>query len=229
MRNWFQLMSKNLYATILEPVTYDLTSKTYFFTLDDQIFEVNADLLCDALRITPKVSDRPFTQPPPEEEIISFIIQLGYSDSLTKGRLQVLTDQALLLFKFYGEWSQVKMLTLPNSSGRTSSSKLNLEKSIDASLGTLKFTNKGEKDLVFGMLIPTVMLSGEIKASEDYLNYLDKSTRTQPVKVKGKGKGLLTKKGVEVVVETVRIPKKRHSETVIEETGQLKEAADTVD
>ncbi|GJR27091.1 hypothetical protein Tco_1103323 [Tanacetum coccineum] len=79
------------------------------------------------------------------------------------------------------------------------------------------------------MPIPMVMLSEEIKASEDYLNYLAKSTGTQPVKVKGKGKGLLTKKGVEVVVETVRIPKKRRSETVIEETGQSEEVADTVD
>ncbi|GJT90275.1 retrovirus-related pol polyprotein from transposon TNT 1-94 [Tanacetum coccineum] len=59
-------------------VTYDLTAKTYFFTIDDQIFEVNADLLRDALRITPKVSDHPFVKPPPEKEIISFIIQLRY-------------------------------------------------------------------------------------------------------------------------------------------------------
>ncbi|GJT31725.1 hypothetical protein Tco_0922144, partial [Tanacetum coccineum] len=76
---------------------------------------------------------------------------------------------------------------------------------IDATLRNLKFTNKGAKDPVFGMAIPMVML------------------------IKGKVKGLLTNKGVEVVIETVRIPKKRHSETVIEETGQSKEVADTVD
>nr|GEU46528.1 hypothetical protein [Tanacetum cinerariifolium] len=68
-----------------------------------------------------------------------------------------------------------------------------------------------------------------IKASKDYLNYLAKSIRAQRVKVKGKGKGLLTKKGVKVVVETVRIPKKRRSKTVIEETGQSKEVVDSVD
>ncbi|GJS68597.1 hypothetical protein Tco_0683162 [Tanacetum coccineum] len=79
------------------------------------------------------------------------------------------------------------------------------------------------------MAIPVVMQSKEIKASKDYLNYLAKSTGTQPVKVKGRGKGLLTKKGVEVVVETVRILKKRRSETVIEETGQSKEVAYTID
>nr|GEU56708.1 hypothetical protein [Tanacetum cinerariifolium] len=64
--------------------TYDLTTKTYFFTLDDQIFEVNVDLLREALQITPKVSDHPFVEPPPENEIISFIKKLGYSGPLTK-------------------------------------------------------------------------------------------------------------------------------------------------
>nr|GEV16512.1 hypothetical protein [Tanacetum cinerariifolium] len=78
------------------------------------------------------------------------------------------------------------------------------------------------------MPILVVILSKEIKAFEDYLNYLAKSIVTQPIKVKGKGKGLLIKNGVEVVAETVRIPKKRRSKTVIEETGQSEEV-DTVD
>ncbi|GJS68229.1 hypothetical protein Tco_0682794 [Tanacetum coccineum] len=33
----------------------------------------------------------------------------------------------------------------------------------------LKFSNKGAKDLVFGMLIPMVMLNDEIQASDAYL------------------------------------------------------------
>nr|GEU37092.1 hypothetical protein [Tanacetum cinerariifolium] len=77
------------------------------------------------------------------------------------------------------------------------------------------------------MPIPIVMLSEEIKASKDYLNYLAKSMGTQPIKVKGKW--LLTKKGVEVVNETVRIPNKRCSETVIEETVQTKSDEGTLD
>nr|GEU62464.1 hypothetical protein [Tanacetum cinerariifolium] len=105
----------------------------------------------------------------------------------------------------------------------------NISPSIDATLKNLKFINKGANDLVFGMTIPMVMLSEEIKAFEDYLNYLAKSIGTQHVKVKGRGKGFLTKKGVEVVVETVRIPKKRRSKTVIKETGQSEEVADTID
>ncbi|GKG60201.1 hypothetical protein Tco_0609865, partial [Tanacetum coccineum] len=68
-----------------------------------------------------------------------------------------------------------------------------------------------------------------IKASADYLNYLAKSMGTQPGK--GQGKGLITKKGIEVVVqkkETIRVPRKKHTKTIIEETGQSEELADTV-
>ncbi|GKC25327.1 hypothetical protein Tco_1027477, partial [Tanacetum coccineum] len=91
---------------------------------------------------------------------------------------------------------------------------------IDATLRNLKFTNKGAKDPVYEMAIPMVMLSEEIKASADYLDYLTKSKGGKPMK--GRGKGLLTKKGVEVVVEklkTVRVPKKKRTESVLEETA----------
>ncbi|GKA70860.1 hypothetical protein Tco_0776999 [Tanacetum coccineum] len=101
---------------------------------------------------------------------------------------------------------------------------------LDAVLKNLKFANKGEKDPIYGMEIPKDMLSDEIKASTDYLNYLAKSMGTQPAK--GRGKGLLTKKGVEVVVEKIEIiwvPKKKRTETVIEETRQSEEVANTVD
>ncbi|GJY57100.1 hypothetical protein Tco_0456215 [Tanacetum coccineum] len=141
-------------------VTYNVEDQTYFFTLDNQVFEVNADLLYGALQITPKDPDHPFVQPPPENEIISFIKNLGYPGPLTQ---------------------------------------------IDAVLGNLKFTNKGEKDLIYGMAIPLKMMSDEIKASADYLNYLAKSMGTQPDK------------------------EEAYREIIIEETGQLEEVADTVD
>ncbi|GJR95926.1 hypothetical protein Tco_0268100 [Tanacetum coccineum] len=73
------------------------------------------------------------------------------------------------------------------------------------------------------------MISDEIKASIDYSNYLEKSMRDKPVK--GKGKGLLTRKGVEVAVqkiETIRVPKKKRIETFIKETTPSKEVADTI-
>ncbi|GKA96883.1 hypothetical protein Tco_0818978 [Tanacetum coccineum] len=74
---------------------------------------------------------------------------------------------------------------------------------------------------------PLGNLNDEIKNSDDYLNYLDKSSGTKPVK--SRGKGLLTKQGVEVAVERVSIPRKIRSKTVNEETGQSEEVADAVD
>ncbi|GJZ18193.1 hypothetical protein Tco_0554316 [Tanacetum coccineum] len=65
-------------------VTYNLEAKTYFFTLDDQSFEVNADLLHDALHITSKDYDHPFVTPPPHDEIVSFIKNLDTLDLLIK-------------------------------------------------------------------------------------------------------------------------------------------------
>ncbi|GJS36832.1 hypothetical protein Tco_0535214 [Tanacetum coccineum] len=47
--------------------------------------------------------------------------------------------------------------------------------------------------------------------------------------VKTRGKGLFTKKGVEVAVERVNIHKRRRSKIVVEEVGQSKEVADEVD
>ncbi|GJX39574.1 hypothetical protein Tco_0252877 [Tanacetum coccineum] len=63
---------------------------------------------------------------------------------------------------------------------------------LDAVLENLKFANKGEKDPIYGVVIPKEMRSDEIKASADYLNFLVKLMGTQPGK--GQGKGLITKK-----------------------------------
>nr|GEY91018.1 hypothetical protein [Tanacetum cinerariifolium] len=51
-------------------ITYDLTAKAFFFTMGDNVFEVNVDLLHDDLSITPKYLDHHFTLPAPEKEII---------------------------------------------------------------------------------------------------------------------------------------------------------------
>ncbi|GKD75628.1 hypothetical protein Tco_1333910 [Tanacetum coccineum] len=61
-------------------ITYDLTAQAYFFTMGDQDFEVNADVLRNALSI--KVLDHPFALPAPEKEIIKFIKELGCPKSI---------------------------------------------------------------------------------------------------------------------------------------------------
>ncbi|GKE14935.1 hypothetical protein Tco_1422512 [Tanacetum coccineum] len=127
-------------------IHYNLSAKAYLFTIDDQIFEVKAYILHIALHITSKYSYHPFTQPPPEKEIIFFINKLGYSEPLTtisairinnmyqRRTLMTMINKCLIgkdiaydqprLPMLYGEWSQVRMLTLLNSFGRISGSKL---------------------------------------------------------------------------------------------------------
>ncbi|GJX52137.1 hypothetical protein Tco_0280506 [Tanacetum coccineum] len=71
-------------------------------------------------------------------------------------------------------------------------------------------------------------VNDDIKASDAYLEYLTKSSGTQPAK--GKGKGLITKKDLEVALRNIRVPKKRCLETVFEELAQSEGVeADTVD
>ncbi|GJZ87346.1 hypothetical protein Tco_0658956 [Tanacetum coccineum] len=50
--------------------------------LYDQKFQVDAELLRDALQITPKDPDHPFVEPPSHDDIVSFIKELGYLGAL---------------------------------------------------------------------------------------------------------------------------------------------------
>ncbi|GJZ18191.1 hypothetical protein Tco_0554314 [Tanacetum coccineum] len=205
-------------------VTYSLEAKIYFFTLDDQSFEVNADLLRDALHITSKDSDHPFVTPPPHDEIKASgydIPRLALLQVLWKMVTNTNVDYADLIwedFKFQIDSRQIstkkkELLPFPRFtkliikhilphhnivSKRLQSDKHGIK--LDAVLKNLKFANKGAKDPIYGMEIPKEMLSDEIKASADYLNYLAKSMGTQPAKGQ-----------------------------VIEETGKSEEVANTVD
>ncbi|GJS76995.1 hypothetical protein Tco_0726876, partial [Tanacetum coccineum] len=96
---------------------------------------------------------------------------------------------------------------------------------LDTTLGNLKFTNKGTIDPVFGMAILALMLNDDIKASAEYLEYLKKATGGSTPVVKG-GKGLLSKKGVKIAVEQLRIPKRRRSKTVTEEVYESEQMDD---
>ncbi|GKF27233.1 hypothetical protein Tco_0083127, partial [Tanacetum coccineum] len=88
----------------------------------------------------------------------------------------------------------------------------------------IKTISKALKDPAYGMPILDVMFNKVIKASTDYSEYLAKSTRSTPAQATGRGKGLLTKDGVEFTVKTVSIPKRKRSQTVTEEIGRSEEA-----
>ncbi|GJS77811.1 hypothetical protein Tco_0727692 [Tanacetum coccineum] len=108
-------------------ITYDLIAKADYFTIGDHVFEVNANLFRNALSITPKDSNHPFTLPAPKKEIIKFINQLGCSKIII-GRPQLMIVQHFICFNCCGEWSHASMLTLLNSFGKNSNTKSSLRR-----------------------------------------------------------------------------------------------------
>ncbi|GKD19679.1 hypothetical protein Tco_1208837, partial [Tanacetum coccineum] len=194
------------------------------------VFEVNADLLRNALRITPKDLDHPFTLPALEKEIISFINELGCSKKATaydRPRLTMLQ----LLWEWFTKLIIKYILSQNNQVSKRPLSFQHVIK-LDATLGNLKFIIKGQLDLIFGMPIPDIMLSNEIKASEDYQKYMAKVLEAhEPSSAKsgGTGKRLITKKDLADVLKKVNIPKKIRSETMFEESVDYEQVDNEAD
>ncbi|GKA64737.1 hypothetical protein Tco_0764444 [Tanacetum coccineum] len=221
-------------------ITYDLTAKAYFFTMGDQVFEVNADLLYNSLRITPKDPDHPFTLPTPEKEIISFTNQLGctnvdFADLIWEefkyqiaSRLVSKQKQELMPLLRFTKLIVKSILSQNDQIYKRPISFHHVIK-LDPTLGNLKFKNKGIKDPVFRMPILELMLNDNIKATAKYSEYLGKLKGSKPVKATSRGKGFLTKQGVEIAVKRVCVPKRRRSKTIVEEVRQSKEIAKDVD
>ncbi|GJR75832.1 hypothetical protein Tco_0088197 [Tanacetum coccineum] len=235
-----QIPSSNLRITLerIQPefwytITQELSTQKFYIQLDNQVMEVNADLIRNALKITPRITDHPFTSPPPEKTIINIIDQLGCNKKFN-GRLVVMIGQDFQCYRSYRERLLAKMLTSLNSFGTNLDTKLRC-------VGTpkTKMIICRLKDLIFGMPIPEVMLTNDLKASADYLDYLAKSrghthledvaTTTTPPKATSRGKGLLTKNEVVIAVYKVSIPKRKRTQRVVEEIGQNDEVANEAD
>ncbi|GJZ23127.1 hypothetical protein Tco_0560586 [Tanacetum coccineum] len=63
-------------------LTRDSTTRAFRFQLDEQWFDLNADLLHDALDITPKDPVNPFVSPRAGDPLLDFVNNLGYSEPL---------------------------------------------------------------------------------------------------------------------------------------------------
>ncbi|GKE41953.1 hypothetical protein Tco_1469237 [Tanacetum coccineum] len=92
----------------------------------------------------------------------------------------------------------------------------------------LKVCKQGTIDLVFGMPNPAVLLNDDIKTSAMYLKYLKKAVGGSTPVVKG-GKRLLSKKGVEIVMERLRVPKRKRSKTSTEDVYESEQMDDLGD
>nr|GFD05770.1 histone deacetylase 14 [Tanacetum cinerariifolium] len=120
--------------------------------LDEDWFRLDANILREALEITPVDQAYQFVPPPSGDAIMDFVNQLGYL-----GEIHFVLRMALIIY-YLGRHHNV------NQSSR---SPLNLVED-DLSIGNLKFVPKGEIDEVFGMQIPEELITDNIRNAPYY-------------------------------------------------------------
>ncbi|GKD04474.1 hypothetical protein Tco_1179448 [Tanacetum coccineum] len=74
------LGSNYLHSTIWSTLTYEAKSGVYSFELDETRFILDANLLSEALEITPIDQAHQFMSPPSGEDIMDFMNELGYTE-----------------------------------------------------------------------------------------------------------------------------------------------------
>ncbi|GJR19803.1 hypothetical protein Tco_0968330 [Tanacetum coccineum] len=153
-------------------VTQELSTQKFYFQLEDQVIEVNAGLLCNALNITPKVTDHPFISPAPKKEIIIFINNIGCNTPFKGRRVHIIKlDTPLGNLKFTNKGLKDPIFGMPIL-------EVMLNDDIKASTNYLQYLAK--------FTVPA------------HTKEVVKSTKTVPAIATGRGKGLLTKNGVSI-------------------------------
>ncbi|GJY23725.1 DNA-directed DNA polymerase [Tanacetum coccineum] len=194
-------------------------------------FKVGAELFRKVPQITPKVPNQEFVEPPPHDDLVSFVKQLGYTDVYLESlRIDNRQTSAKRREQMpYPRFTNVVInhfLSKHNTITKRHDLFVNTIK-YDSVLGKLKFVNKGEEHQKYGMSIPDSMMNDEIRNSAHYMTYLALSTNTKvsiPEVGKGKGKGVMVKKKVDADVQKEKkkdvvkkkdgVPRKKHSITI---------------
>ncbi|GJX88903.1 hypothetical protein Tco_0340917 [Tanacetum coccineum] len=135
--------------------------------LDKTRLTLDANLLREALDITPIDQAHQFVSPPSGDAIMDFVNKLGYTEAIH-------FVSRMMVNNLYQPWrailSMINQCLTCKTSGSTSSFHLAEE---DFRLGNLKFVPKGEVDEVFGMPIPNELISNNIRNAPYYNAYLE--------------------------------------------------------
>ncbi|GJX20535.1 retrovirus-related pol polyprotein from transposon TNT 1-94 [Tanacetum coccineum] len=175
-------------------LTYEAKTGAYSFQLDETRFILNANLLREALEITPIDQAHQFVSPPSGDAIMDFVNELGtnvdYAELMWEEFVQAiqtfLTDKANLSSpikkgrkdkpRIIPYYRFIKLiiyhLGIKHNLHQRSESTLHLAEE-DLHLGNLKFVPKGEEDEVFGMPIPNELITNNIRNAPYYNAYLE--------------------------------------------------------
>ncbi|GJR41877.1 retrovirus-related pol polyprotein from transposon TNT 1-94 [Tanacetum coccineum] len=176
-------------------LTYVEKVRTYRFQLDEDWFTLDANLLREALEITPIDQAYPFVSPHSGDTIMDFVNKMGYPETF-------LTDKANLgsptkkgrkdkprVIPYY-RFTKLIICHLGriHNIHQISASPFHLAEE-DLKLGNLKFVSKGKIDKFFGMPIPKELISNNIRNTSYYNAYLDMVAKhDQKVAAKKEGK-----------------------------------------
>nr|GEX99773.1 hypothetical protein [Tanacetum cinerariifolium] len=155
-------------------------TRAYSFHLDETRFVLDANLLREALEITPIDQAHQFVSPPSGDAIIDFVNELRYTEARPLGMigLDIHPTKKGRKDKPYVILYCRFMKLIICHSGRThnihqrSASSFHLAEE-DLRLGNFKFVPKGEEDEVFGMPIPNELISNNIRNTPYYNAYLE--------------------------------------------------------
>ncbi|GJW25113.1 hypothetical protein Tco_0038924 [Tanacetum coccineum] len=144
--------------------------------VDEQWFDLSADLLRKALAITPVNPAHPFELPPSGNIVIDFVNELGYPEPVeivSNISLKNPKKKVTPLLIPYGRFSKVIIYYLArnNNIHRRPDSAVH-HTGDDYVLGNLKFVPKGESVEVFGMAIPDPLITEAIRRSSYYPTYV---------------------------------------------------------
>nr|GEU94062.1 uncharacterized mitochondrial protein AtMg00810-like [Tanacetum cinerariifolium] len=135
-------------------LTYEANTGAYSFQLDETRFVLDANLLREALEITPTDHAHQFVLPPSGDAIMDFVNEMGY----IKVHIPSSSDALGHNYKTHNIHQR-------------SASPFHLAEE-DLRLGNLKFVPKGKEDEVFGLPIPNELILNNIKNAPYYIAYL---------------------------------------------------------
>nr|GEV05580.1 retrovirus-related Pol polyprotein from transposon TNT 1-94 [Tanacetum cinerariifolium] len=176
-----------------DTVRYDKPAGCYRCQLDEQWFDLTKYTLRDAFQITLVNNNQAFTSPPSSDALINFVNELGYP-KLARNLSNVVTND------MFQPWRALTTIINLCLTGKTSGferprdpvlqilwghkfhprpdSPLHLPYE-EPVLGYLKFNTKGTKREVFGMPIPSSLITADIQEALYYKEYLAKVAKHQ--------------------------------------------------
>nr|GEW43201.1 retrovirus-related Pol polyprotein from transposon TNT 1-94 [Tanacetum cinerariifolium] len=153
-----------------DTMCFNSSTGLYSFQLDEQWFNLHKDILRDALDITPTNDNNPFVAPPSSDTIIKYVNKLGYPSTLRN--MSAMSVNAL-----YQPWrvifSMINMCliefvqsiqTFLNDMKNLAMASFGKKKTTHLLISSIRYVGKDGRE-IFGMPIPDVLLTNEIKGA----------------------------------------------------------------